>query len=164
MKNNESVMENIFKKVSYSTGFICAKAAKLKNIADSQRWKRFFSGMNGLFTTAANLLQDAGKKTANVKEPSPKGFEPVKKQVDKEEQLQGEDKLGGSRPKLKAKKPASPKKEKRSKPEIKFRLKTSKRKAKASAERKKIKEPPPESLNPDFEKEIEEITRSVAEV
>ena len=133
-EENRSLFESIFKKVSYSTGFICAKAAKLKNEATA------------FFENAKDGLVDIRKSFQ-------KGFKPVKKKVVNEAKEEAEDKLKGIE--------HNPNVEK---PETKVRLKSLEQGDRHREENQRIKRLPEEMLDADFEKEIDEIDRRLAEV
>lgn len=69
----------IYKKVSYSTGFICAKVSKVKKIADKKAWDKPLSEMNALLhkatETTASLLEKAKESAGDLKESFIAGYE-----------------------------------------------------------------------------------------
>ena len=113
----ENLVENVFRKISYSTGFIWAKANKLKN-------------------KTISFLQDAKGPAAEVIESFKRGFGPSDGQA-KYEKTQRQ----GTEDRLKSIKEDEP-----------------------SEQNQEVKGFPQELLNPDFEKDIEEIAKKVAEV
>jgi hypothetical protein len=125
-QKKSGLLENILRKTSYSTGFICAKVFKARE--------------SGLFTTAreksTSLLQNTRKGMLNVNNSFKEGFRSVGDEAEDD---------------------------KASKPKTKVKTKTSK-KPKQPGNRRKIKQFQKESINADFEKEIEAIDREMAEV
>lgn len=127
---------SICKKVSYSTGFICAKVSKVKKIAEKKNWDKPLSEMNDLLRkaskTTASLLEKAKDSAGDLKESFIAGYESKQHQ-------------------------SGPKTKKRAKniEEQKINLPEESPEVAASVE---------ESPNEELEKEIEQINKSVPEV
>ena len=134
-KGDECIVGNLFKKISYSTGFICAKAARLKNNTTS------------LVEKTKDGLVDIGKSFKG-------GFEPTEERVEgKTAQKRGvHSKTARSKPQIK--RPVSTKK--------KNKLTPTPRKKGTSSKKSQIINPlPHELLNADFEKEIKDISKEI---
>jgi len=130
-KEDKNLLENVFKKLSYSIGFTWKKADKLKN-------------------KTTGLLQNAKVSVVDMIESFKNGFESGREQID--------DNAGpgaGSEPEATKHEP------KIEKPQPGVGLKDSSKKNRPLQDDQKIKASPQELLDVDFEKEIEEITQEV---
>ena len=117
-KKTIGLVEDFFKKASYSTGFIYAKANKLKN-------------------KTIDIFQNTKVSAADMIESFKNGFESIRGQEAESE---------------------------KPRPRIKTAIIDTKKEDEFPPESQRIKKSPEELLNADFEKEIEDIDKEVAEV
>jgi len=164
-ESNENIRVGIFKGLAYKAGFICAKTAKLKNIADTGNRKKAFSAIESFFTKAnrktTDLFENAKDSASEMKDSFKAGFKFIEKKKIDEAGGAYKDKVEEKEPKTE--KVSSTKKKKRVKTDMKEGLGDSTKKASRQKDSQKIEGTLQESLNADFEKEIEEITQGVAE-
>lgn len=144
-KQNIDLFENVFRNVSYSMGFLCAKANKIKN-------------------KTVGLFQNAKVTAAEAVESFNNGFESIKGEIEDETAREAKSELKGIDQGSKVEKATSDNESEKLRPEVKARVRGTKKEQRPQQERQRTKELPEGILDADFEKEIEEIDKEMAEI
>ena len=164
-KRDKGLMKDVLDRASYSVGYICAKTAKIKDIAKTKSWEETVSASKVLMDKAGEktsaFMQDAKEGASHMKESFMSGFESAK------EGLTGHDrakKAVGSAPagpKVKSSAASGNKAKTKTGAETKSK---SKKKLSPQEKQRNMKELSEAPSDPDIEEEIKKIDEDVSEL
>ena len=179
MSRKQGFIENVLRKAAYSVGVACSKVSKVSTFPEKDGFKRASLGIKGFVAKTAektaDIFDEAKESALEMKDSFRKGFESAKydDHNDNREEAVDENvkdvdiKEAQERPKKRSKRKeaASPKK-KKGKADAKTNVEAEKEAEAETTEEEdvELEEPNGDVVNPDFEKEIAELDKKVAEV